>query len=292
MQSSKIKLQGDLAEAMSITKALEKNLVDLQSLEEAKSLTYERALDKFTKASDAYIVAKQSHTLSNDNVLAQLRNKHALLLQHAAQLRDQYNKEKERKEPNIDVDGIKQRLTAIEAQTPVLEKNIRILTNYLSRLSWWQKAFGAGGLKAYVFSAELNRLNSCLSPYTQYFGMSIVFGIDLTKQSKPFYCKVTLDGEHEVDYDSLSGGQRQKVDLVINFAIQDASESITSFNISILDEPETGLDSDTLEVLDTLLKIRSEHKAIYIITHYQLLDLSGATTYDISGGLKGLSVIS
>lgn len=289
--AAKDAVRTQIAEAINIQRALNKNLTDLQKLDVEKQALHNKANDAFTRANEAYITAKQSHTISNDNVLDQLRNKHALLTQQKGQLKAQYDTEKARKAPVVNVEALQAELAEIEAKVPELEKAVRIRNKHLVSLAWWQKSFGSGGLRSFIFSAELNRLNSCLSPYTQYFGIGINFGVDLTKANKPFYCRVMLDGEHEVDYAELSGGYKQKVDLIINFGLQDTCETMTSFNLSIYDEPEAGLDAEALEILDTLLRLRAERKAVYIITHYQLLDLSGATVYDISGGMKGSTTI-
>jgi DNA repair exonuclease SbcCD ATPase subunit len=290
--AAKESIRTQIAEAINVQRALNKNLVDLQALDATRQIAHSKALNAYTRANDAYTTAKSSHTVSNDNVLDQLRNKHALLLQQKAQLKQQYEAEKARKAPVVNIEALQAELAAAEAEVPAIEKSIKVKNNLLARLAWWSKAFGSGGLRSFIFSAELNRLNSCLSPYTQYFGIGITFGIDLTKTNKPFYCKVMLDNEHEVDYLELSGGQKQRIDLIINFSIQDVAEGTTCFNISIFDEPEEGLDAEALEVLDTLLRLRAERKAIYIISHYQLLDLSGAIIYDISGGKTGQSIIN
>lgn len=284
-------IKTQIAEAINIQRALNKNLTDLQALDATRQEAHTKALNAYTRANEAYTTAKQSHTVSNDNVLDQLRNKHALLLQQAQQLKAQHKAEKDRKPPVVNIEALQAELAEVEAALPDIEKAIKIRNNYIVRLTWWQKAFGSGGLRSFIFSSELNRLNSCLSMYTQYFGINVVFGVDLSKTNKPFYCRVMMDGEHEVDYVELSGGQKQRIDLIINFSIQDVAESNTCFNISIFDEPETGLDADALEVLDTLLRLRSDRKAVYVISHYQLMDLSGATVFDVSGGIQGQSVI-
>lgn len=292
--AAEAQLQTDIAEVINIQRALKKNLDDLIVVETAKQHTLNKTLNAFTQASEAYLAAKQSHTPANDNKLSQLSNKHALLLQQAQQLRNQYNAEKERKAPAINVSQLNSELASLEENNPILEKSIKIKSNYLTRLGWWQKsAFNSGGLKAYIFSAMLSQLNACLSVYTQYFGISVSFGIDLTKASKPFYGKVVFDGEHEVEYQELSGGQKQKVDICIAFGLFDmVSANASSFNIIIFDECSEGLDYQAQEMLDTLLQIKSETKAVYIISHNNQLSLSGCTEIEVSGGNKGQSTIN
>lgn len=290
---AKESIEEQIKDNVATNRTYTERLTKLQRQEADLLIHQSRTLNAFTAALDAYNEDKQRHTqLDSTNELLALKQKQALLLQRKKQLFNAYNAEKERQPPSVNVSQINSQLGTLDINIPEFEKQIKIKTNYLKRLGWWQKtAFGANGLKAYVFSASLNKLNECISVYTTYFGVSIIFGVDLSKVSKPFFCRVILDGEHEVDYADLSGGQKQKIDLIISFAMQDAAEVKSVFNISIFDEPESGLDAEVLEVLDTLLRLKAEKKAVYVISHYQLLDLSGATVYEVSGGNKSTSVI-
>lgn len=290
--AAKEKIEEEIKEKVLDQRRFEQVQARLTKSRDVAENTVRHTMNVFTAALDAYNAGKQTATPNPNNELLVLQQKNALLSQKLKQLKASFDAEKERKPPTINIEQINSQLASVEAKLPDIAKSIRIKTKYIERLSWWQKnAFGANGLKSYVFSASLNRLNECVSAYTNYFGLSVVFGIDLSKTSKPFYCRVMLDGVNEVDYDTLSGGEKQKVDLSIAFGLQDAAEVRTSFNICVLDEPEGNLDGEVLEVFDTLLRIRAERKAVYVISHNSQMDLSGATIYTITGGKNSSSTI-
>ena len=107
----------------------------------------------------------------------------------------------------------------------------------------------------------------------------------INRQAKS-YCKevfgtelieFTLDGNNLIisyndkEYESLSGGERQKVDLIIQFAIRDMLCHSTSFssNIIVLDEIFDNLDDlGCQKVLDLITKHLYDISSIFIITHH------------------------
>ena len=73
------------------------------------------------------------------------------------------------------------------------------------------------------------------------------------------------------DYENLSGGERQKVDLIVQFAIRDMLSSYRGFSSSllVLDEIFDNLDSlGCSKVIDFISKRLSDVDSIYIISHH------------------------
>ena len=96
-----------------------------------------------------------------------------------------------------------------------------------------------------------------------------VFGTDLIDFS--------LDGNNLLisynnkEYEALSGGERQKVDLIIQFAIRDMLCRHTSFssNIIVLDEIFDNLDDVGCQrILDLITKKLYDISSIFIISHH------------------------
>jgi DNA repair exonuclease SbcCD ATPase subunit len=96
-----------------------------------------------------------------------------------------------------------------------------------------------------------------------------VFGTDLIE--------FTLDGNNLLisyngkEYEALSGGERQKVDLIIQFAIRDMLCKHTSFssNIIVMDEIFDNLDDiGCQKVIDLITKKLYDISSIFIITHH------------------------
>ena len=71
------------------------------------------------------------------------------------------------------------------------------------------------------------------------------------------------------DYENLSGGERQKVDLIIQFSIRDmlCSQLNFSSNILVLDEIFDNLDMIGCEKLINVISNMNDIKNIFIITH-------------------------
>ena len=96
-----------------------------------------------------------------------------------------------------------------------------------------------------------------------------VFGTDLIDFS--------LDGNNllisynDKEYEALSGGERQKVDLIIQFAIRDMLCRHTSFssNIIVMDEIFDNLDDiGCQKILDLITKKLYDISSIFIISHH------------------------
>ena len=73
------------------------------------------------------------------------------------------------------------------------------------------------------------------------------------------------------EYEALSGGERQKVDLIIQFAIRDMLCKHTSFssNIIVMDEIFDNLDDmGCQKILDLITTRLHDISSIFIITHH------------------------
>jgi len=277
-----------------IKKSIASKITKYQQSQENLQLEVNSSLKEFTAAMDAYNEAKQHVTINNSNTeLLALEQKARLLQQSIDNIKANFEAERARKPPEMDIAAMEVELAECNESLPDYEAAISKGNKLLARYTWWIKnAFGSDGLKAYIFSAMLNRLNECLSVYTAYFGYTVAFGIDLTKATKPFYGKVMLDGVNDVDYQELSGGQKQKIDVCIAFAMHDMVATKSIFNILLLDEVTEGLDIEAQEMVDTLIRIKAETKAVYIISHSPMMDYSGVVEYTVQGGNKTKSTIA
>lgn len=137
---------------------------------------------------------------------------------------------------------------------------------------WWSTVgFSAKGLKSYVLDAALMLLNDSVRKYSSRLGLRISFYIDVTKASKPFMTKC-FNGDVELDYEEFSGGEKALIDVSTAFAMHDLVCSSVSFNILIMDEIFEGLDTEGIEDVFDLIRMKSEGKSLFIITHSQHID--------------------
>lgn len=80
---------------------------------------------------------------------------------------------------------------------------------------------------------------------------------------------ISMDGEEGIDIRSLSGGERSSTDLAIDLAVIDLIENRSNKGISvfILDEPFTGLDTVSVEMVLEVLKNAKINKKLIIVDH-------------------------
>lgn len=103
---------------------------------------------------------------------------------------------------------------------------------------------------------------------------------------------ITYDNK---DYTNLSGGERQKVDLIIQFAIRDMLCKYLNFSSNILavDELFDGLDIIGCEkVLNLISNKLSDVESIYIITHHSSIPVPFDNILTVTKGEDGISRIS
>jgi DNA repair exonuclease SbcCD ATPase subunit len=86
------------------------------------------------------------------------------------------------------------------------------------------------------------------------------------------------------DYENLSGGEKQKVDLIIQFSIRDMLSNYLNFssNILVLDEITDNLDSKGSDKVVSLISNKlTDVESVFIITHHTEL-LRGLFEREIS----------
>ena len=181
---------------------------------------------------------------------------------------------KDKQPPDVDLKAMQQELDSKVALLAQKTEDFHKFSERKERLTWWvKKAFGAAGIKAFVFNRILEHLNELAHKYAVSFGMSVVFSIDMEKASKPFLTQVYMNGQ-EVPYSTLSGGQKQRVNVVLAFAMYDMVADVeTRFNILMMDEMFEGMDEEGMEVaFDIIRKKTGEDMTIYVVSHREVVD--------------------
>jgi len=154
----------------------------------------------------------------------------------------------------------------------------------LNIAKWWSsKGFSSSGIKAFVFKSMLTTLNQCVKKYGDRLGASLEFSIDLTKASKPFTTRCSLGDKLDKDYKDFSGGEKQRLDIALLFAMHDLISMNSHMNILIMDEVFEGLSEDGETAVFDLIRTKAdEGKSVYIITHSAVLDSLYANTIEFS----------
>lgn len=139
---------------------------------------------------------------------------------------------------------------------------------------------GNNGIKAYLFDSSLDFLNKELERYYEILGFHISFEIDLSSTRKEFCTLIEKDG-HIMDYDELSGGEKQLVDISMAFAMNQALTISKGINIAFLDEVFESLSSDNIELVIQLVKEVYKDKTLFLISHHDSLPFSNVKILEV-----------
>ena len=146
---------------------------------------------------------------------------------------------------------------------------------------------GNNGIKAYLFDSSLDMLNRTLDKYSQVLGFRIEFNIDLGTARKEFFTLIERDGQI-IDYDELSGGEKQLVCVAMAFAMNESLTMSKGINLAFLDEVFESLSSDNVEVVISLIRHTFANKTLFLITHLDSLPLSNTKILQVEK-VNGLS---
>lgn len=97
------------------------------------------------------------------------------------------------------------------------------------------------------------------------------------------------------DYENLSGGEKQRIDIIIQFAIRDMMSNYLSFssNILVLDEITDALDKVSCDkVINFITTELKDIESIFIISHHaEELDIPVDTVITIEKDIRGVSSV-
>lgn len=94
------------------------------------------------------------------------------------------------------------------------------------------------------------------------------------------------------EYESLSGGEKQKIDLIIQFAIRKMLCTYLNFscNILVLDELTDNIDSNGCKkIIDFITNSSLDVESVFIISHHENLELPFDNIFTIEKNEQGIS---
>ena len=167
----------------------------------------------------------------------------------------------------------KQKLKEIRKNLRKVDEDFHNKEAELENYNWLiNDPLGNNGIKAYLFDSSLEFLNKCLDKYSEVLGFRIEFNIDLGTARKEFVTLIERDGQI-IDYDELSGGEKQLVNVAMAFAMNEALTASKGINLAFLDEVFESLSSDNVEVVTSLIRHIFKDKTLFLITHLDSLPL-------------------
>lgn len=160
----------------------------------------------------------------------------------------------------------KQKLKEIRKNLRKVDEDFHNKELELENYNWLiNDPLGNNGIKAYLFDSSLEFLNKCLDKYSEVLGFRIEFNIDLGTARKEFVTLIERDGMI-IDYDELSGGEKQLVCVAMAFAMNEALTASKGINLAFLDEVFESLSSDNIEIVTSLIRYIFKEKTLFLIT--------------------------
>ena len=204
---------------------------------------------------------KQSLQLSiNKN--SQLLNDKIKEFDHYKLLVEQYDNEKNKLESQIielqnDIDALNDKVLYYNINKDKAENHLSIINKMLN--------IATRDFRGYLLSEVIKFIDSKAKEYSNIIFENNLLDFELDGNDINIsYCSKP--------YENLSGGERQKVDLIIQFSIRDMLTKFLNFssNILVLDEIFDALDTvGCQKVLDLISNKLSDISSIFIITHHE-----------------------
>ncbi len=148
-------------------------------------------------------------------------------------------------------------------------------------LSFWEKSFSKKGIRSFILDNVIDSFNEQINYYLSEIGynnIQVMFSnksiLKSGEERERISFTITIDSL-EYDYQSLSGGEKTRLNLAVLFALRDLVTTNKS-NILVLDETFSFLDLAGCEAVVSLLKNKLSEKSgldsIFIVNHNALLD--------------------
>lgn len=174
--------------------------------------------------------------------------------------------------------GLLDKVDDIRSKIKKINREIKKLSSEAEISNWLIKdPLSNNGLKTYIFDSLLEKVNDRLNSYSNIVGFRIEFGIDLESVNKDFYQVIWFDNIL-VNYEDLSGGQKQLTDTVVAISIHDIINQLKPINLLFMDEPFEGLGINEIDILAELLTHKSKEQNLFLITHHESFNPSNSNT--------------
>ena len=196
-------------------------------------------------------------------------------------------------ECDSEMDSLRKQISAIDAELKSYNDSVQLIQdNYDELIKEYEtkaKTIKEELDKCDVEIGEWNEMNELFTKTLRYnlletliphINKSIQFFINKMDQSykvqydQEFKPHVFVDGwDKEIAYNNLSTGQRKSLDLAIIFGILQNVITSIDFNVFVLDELFSNMDSDARNIMLNLLKeTMSEDKTIFVMNHAEMAD--------------------
>lgn len=181
---------------------------------------------------------------------------------------------------------INEQLTKSENEAFALESELEELNGRLSIVKSFSTALSRD-FRGVLLTGLIDYLNNKLKEFSNivFNSDSVLFALDGNNIS------IKCNGK---EYESLSSGERQKIDVMVQFALRDMLCNYLGFscNMLVLDEVFDGLDSRGCEkIIDLMSECLSDVSSVFVVTHRQDLAIPSDGTIVVNKDRNGFSRI-
>ena len=266
----------ELCESKSV---IESNRVDIQNRIDELSSLYKKSsklrdkyqelvqrLSELNKDKSAYAVKKEK--LSGKIVLLKDRiDTSSKTIESKKSMSNPYD--------NI-IDNLKQKKQKLEESIKNHQEVLKTHEDEKKLCEFWCKAYSNSGIKSLLLDDVTPYLNRQANKYLRKLSsdhMEIVFSTQSTLKSgevREKFSVEVINADGGSSYASNSSGEKKRVDIAINLALQSlvASRSNKKLNLIILDEILDSLDDAGVEhIMSLLQEISNDKSSVFVISH-------------------------
>lgn len=179
---------------------------------------------------------------------------------------------------------ITEQLTKSENEASALESELEELNGRLGVVKSFSTALSRD-FRGVLLTGLIDYLNNKLKEFSNivFNSDSVLFALDGNNIS------IKCNGK---EYESLSSGERQKIDVMVQFALRDMLCNYLGFscNMLVLDEVFDGLDGRGCEkIIDLMSECLSDVSSVFVVTHRQDLAIPSDGTIVVNKDRNGFS---
>lgn len=159
--------------------------------------------------------------------------------------------------------NLERELESHKQQLRIEEENLATNKKLYEMSSWWSvTGFGGrGGVRQYVVNQMLVSANEQIKKYAGTLGLTL----NIKYEKTSIKVSVTDTDGVETTFEDLSGGEQQRLELMLTLTLHDIVNANSGIDLLFLDEPNTNVDDDgVFEVFEIL---RQKKGTIFIVTH-------------------------
>lgn len=326
--------QSQLTESTLKQNQLQQKIKDIESIVDICPTCHQKIAGIYKPDSSSYIKQyneeKENFSIiKNKYDLIVKQNEEELLAFNQSFLSDSSNYKNLSDELNLKINNINSHINDMNYQISSIQSDIRVkelkLDSYLNDLNSLKKIIDEKteeskkltenilyyNNKETLLNNHLNLINKMIVSLNRDFrGFLLKNIIEFIDKKSKEYCKevfgntnisFTLEGNNisisllNKEYESLSGGERQKVDLIIQLALREMLCTYLNFssNIIVFDELFDNLDSlGCQNILNLISKKLEDVENIFIITHHSDIQIPSDYNIIIEKGLDQISRIT